>query len=100
MLQLPGRRDVKFLQFDVNDVRLLVTLSAHRCQAGGLLTDRSFCMSCAHSQGKVLCIDSKDKLTLWNLVDGRLAGSAPRSILLTSDQMTYVSLTRMLGMPM
>ena len=40
----------------------------------------------------MLCIDSKDKLTLWNLVDGRLAGSAPRSILLTNDQMTYAAL--------
>ena len=37
-----------------------------------------------------MSVDTKDKITVWNLTDGRLAGSAPRSLLLTNEQSTYV----------
>jgi hypothetical protein len=43
----------------------------------------------ARVQGRLLSIDGKDKLLVWSLSEGRMAGSAPRSMLLPNDQTTY-----------
>ena len=46
MLQLPGRRDVKFLQFDVNDVRLLAPPSTHARTSDPLTVRSHRCALC------------------------------------------------------
>jgi len=92
VLQLPSRKDVKFLQFDVNEVR-----SAAARQLGCMALDmqtifrrlqfRTGGTQCV--QGRLISVDARDKLLVWNLADGRFAGSATAAGLQLSEQTLY-----------